>query len=292
MAGRLPRELGVPPVTNASLAGGLRVSARWTAGRLHDWQLSLVRPPVAQALVGLAAEQALARVSLYYSLCGHAQREAGRLALLAAGQATEAPAESWLLWAECLHEHLWRLLLDWPRRFGEAPQTAAFAAWRGARGQGRRGLVEATVRLLDETLGGSGNAGVLERGLNRLREDGALAMRAGLEARLAALRDALESLAADDVYPHGSTGQPATGKGEAWIHTARGALRHELRLEGERVAAWRVEAPTDRNFAGETGIVKLLPADLPTRAAAQEAVVRAVLLLDPCVPYEVEIVDA
>lgn len=283
----------MPPVTNAALAGGLRVGARWTGGRLHDWQLSLVRPPVAQALVGLAPEPALARVPLYYSLCGHAQREAGRLALLAAGRATEAPAETWRLWAECLHEHLWRLLLDWPRRFGEAPQTAAFAAWRGARGQGRRGLVDATVRLLDETLGGRGSGGgVLERGLRRLGEDGAPAVRAGLEARLAALRDALESLAADDVYPYGSSGRPAAGQGEAWIHTARGALRHELRLEGERVVSWRVEAPTDRNFANETGIVKLLPADLPTRAVAQDAVERAVLLLDPCVPYVVEIADA
>lgn len=279
-------------VTNASLAGGLHVSARWTAGRLHDWQLSLVRPPVAQALVGLAPEQALARVPLYYSLCGHAQREAGRLALLAAGWATEEPAESWLLWAECLHEHLWRLLLDWPRHFGTAPQTAAFAAWRTVRGQGRQALVAATARVLDETLGEGGSGGPLAPGLSRLDADGASAVRTGLEARLAALRAALESLAADDVYPHGSSGRPAAGQGEAWIHTARGALCHELRLEGGRVAGWRVEAPTDRNFAGETGIVKLLPAELPTRAAAQAAVERAVLLLDPCVPYVVEIADA
>lgn len=58
------------------------------------------------------------------------------------------------------------------------------------------------------------------------------------------------------------------------------------------MAGWRVEETTDRNFADETGIVKLLPADLPTRAVAQEAVERAVLLLDPCVPYVVEIADA
>lgn len=279
-------------MTSASLAGGLHVSARWADGCLNDWRVTLHRPPVAKALVGLTPDEALSRVPLYYSLCAHAQREAGRLALLAAGRATEEPAASWQLWAECLHEHLWRLLLDWPRRFGTAPQTATFAAWRGVRGQGRSALVAATVRVLDETLGGGGQGGLLEAGLTRLDADGASAVRVGLEARVMAMRAAQESLAADDVYPHGSTGQPGAGHGEAWIHTARGALRHALRLDGERTAAWRVEAPTDRNFADETGIVKLLPADLPTRAAAQEAVERAVLLLDPCVPYVVEIADA
>lgn len=279
-------------MTSASLAGGLRISARWADGCLHDWRIHLLRPPVAQALVGLAPDEALNRVPLYYSLCAHAQREAGRLALLAAGQATDVPVASWQLWAECLHEHLWRLLLDWPRRFDAAPQTAVFAAWRSVRGQGRSALVAATVGVLDETLGRDGNGGVLVAGLSRLQADGALVLRAGLEARLAALRAALESLAADDVYPHGSSGQPGVGHGEAWIHTARGALRHELRLDGGRIVGWRVEAPTDRNFASETGIVKLLPASLPTRAAAQEAVERAVLLLDPCVAYEVEIADA
>ncbi|MBS0371133.1 MAG: hypothetical protein JSS57_18270 [Proteobacteria bacterium] len=275
---------------NGPLAGGLRISARWADGCLHDWRVNLLRPPVAKALVGLTPEEALSRVPLYYSLCAQAQREAGRLALLAAGWATEEPAESWLLWAECLHEHLWRLLLDWPRRFGVAPQTAAFAAWRNVRGQGRSALVAATARVLDETLGGGG--GVLDQGFDQLDADGALALRTGLQARLAAVHAAQESLTADDVYPYGSTGRPATGHGEAWIHTARGALRHELRLDGGRIVSWHVEAPTDRNFASETGIVKLLPASLPTRAAAQEAVERAVLLLDPCVAYEVEIADA
>ncbi|MBS0347210.1 MAG: hypothetical protein JSR69_12220 [Proteobacteria bacterium] len=277
---------------NGPLAGGLRISARWADGGLHDWRVNLRRPPVAKALLGLTPDEALSRVPLYYSLCAHAQREAGRLALLAAGRATDVPVASWQLWAECLHEHLWRLLLDWPRRFGAAPQTAAFAAWRGVRGQGRAALMAATARVLDETLGADGNGGLLEAGLNRLNADGASALRRGLDARLTALRAALESLAADEVYPHGCSGQPGAGQGEAWIHTARGALRHELRLDGGRVAGWRVEAPTDRNFADETGIVKLLPASLPTRAGAQEAVERAVLLLDPCVAYEVEIADA
>lgn len=279
-------------MTNVSLAGGLHVSARWADGCLNDWRVNLHRPPVAKALVGLAPDEALSRIPLYYSLCAHAQREAGRLALLAAGRATEEPVEAWQLWAECLHEHLWRLLLDWPRSFGVTPQTAAFAAWRSARGQGRAALMAATARVLDETLGGVGRGGLLDAGLSCLDADGAPALRAGLDTRLTALRAALESLAADEVYPHGSTGQPASGQGEAWIHTARGALRHELRLDGGRVVVWCVEAPTDRNFADETGIVKLLPADLPTRAAAQEAVARAVLLLDPCVPYVVEIADA
>ena len=45
-------------MTPGTLAGGLRVAARWHDGVLSDWQIQLVRPPVAQTLVGLAPAEA------------------------------------------------------------------------------------------------------------------------------------------------------------------------------------------------------------------------------------------
>ncbi len=276
-----------------SLAGGLSVSARWRDGALDDWQVRLVRPPVALALVGLAPSEALARLPLYFSLCGQAQREAGRLALEAAGYGQDEPVASWLLWAECLHEHLWRLLLDWPQTYGEPPQTAAFAAWRAARGLGRRALVEASTHVIEDLLLGGAGGGLVARGLIRLQtEEGSAPLCAGLEARVAAVVAAVEELAADGVYPHGETGEPAMGRGEAWIHTARGALHHGVQLSGGGVAGWQVEAPTDRNFVDEKGIVKRLPSRLGSAAVARRAVERAVLVLDPCVPFSVEILNA
>lgn len=251
------------------LAGGLRVAARWHDGALHGWQVTLVRPPVARALAGLAPAEALARIPLYFSLCSQAQREAGRLALAAAGCVVDAPVASWQLWAECIHEHLWRLLLDWPRLAGEAPQTTAFATWRAARGRGLADLIHATRQVTAALPAGDDTAG----------------HRAAFAAAVRALED-------DQPYPWGSSGDPGIGHGEAWVHTARGRLRHCVQLLDGRVARWQVDAPTDRNFADERGIVERLPAALISLDAARAAVERAILQLDPCVPYTVEIVDA
>lgn len=256
-------------MTQSVLAGSLRVAARWDASALTGWRVQLVRPPVTRALVGLAPADALARVPLYFSLCAKAQREAGRLALAAAGCVADAPVPSWQLWAECLHEHLWRLLLDWPRLAGEPPRAPAFAAWRAARGQGQAALVATTRQIIAE-----------------------LPAIAEAADQLAAFAAAARALEEDRPYPWGNAGNPGAGAGEAWVHTARGSLRHALCVDDGRVAAWWIDAPTDRNFADEKGIVERLPARLPSLAAARRAVETAVLQLDPCVPYTVEIVDA
>ena len=39
-------------MTQSVLAGSLRVAARWDAGALTGWNVQLVRPPVARALIG------------------------------------------------------------------------------------------------------------------------------------------------------------------------------------------------------------------------------------------------
>lgn len=273
-----------------SLAGTLKVTARWAFGSLHDLRVNLTRPPVARTLVGLAPAEALARLPVYFSLCSLAQTEAGRLALAAAGHPLGRPAESWALWAECLHEHLWRLLLDWPRVAGEAPETAAFAAWRVQRSQGREALAAATRDLLDRRVLGGPRGGLLARLEVRLHGgQGDDPVGAGLEARVEAVREACAALADNRDYPRGSLGGEAGSGAEGWVHTARGVLHHRLRLSGGRVTAWEIDAPTDRNFADPVALRRRLPAHLPDAAAARAALERAVLLLDPCVPFGVEI---
>jgi hypothetical protein len=79
--------------------------------------------------------------------------------------------------------------------------------------------------------------------------------------------------------------------GYAWVETARGALLHVVHLEQGRVAAYRIIAPTEWNFhpAGPfTAGVNAL-GDLPDGVAAVQALARS---LDPCVSYQVEVVDA
>jgi hypothetical protein len=82
----------------------------------------------------------------------------------------------------------------------------------------------------------------------------------------------------------------AENYGYAWVETARGALLHVAHLEQGRVTAYRIVAPTEWNFhpagpfvAGMTALGEA--ADL---AAAQALA----LSLDPCVSYQVEVVDA
>jgi hypothetical protein len=79
--------------------------------------------------------------------------------------------------------------------------------------------------------------------------------------------------------------------GYAWVETARGVLLHVVRLEQGRVAAYRIIAPTEWNFHPNgpfaSGIAALgETADLATAAQA------LALSLDPCVSYQVEVVDA
>ena len=84
----------------------------------------------------------------------------------------------------------------------------------------------------------------------------------------------------------------APGHGIAGVETARGLLVHAAELVGERVARYRIVAPTEWNFHPEGA----LPADLiglPARAPRELAqrVDLAIQSLDPCVRHGVELVQ-
>jgi Ni,Fe-hydrogenase I large subunit len=64
---------------------------------------------------------------------------------------------------------------------------------------------------------------------------------------------------------------------------------HEITLDGDVVADYVIVAPTEWNFH-PAGPLSAWLSGLPA-AAARELASRAVLALDPCVPWELEIVE-
>ncbi len=79
----------------------------------------------------------------------------------------------------------------------------------------------------------------------------------------------------------------APGEGMAWTEMARGLLVHWVRLEGaafERVAAYRVLAPTEWNFHPQGVLARALQA-LPSGPAAHDAAARLAVSFDPCVRF-------
>lgn len=82
----------------------------------------------------------------------------------------------------------------------------------------------------------------------------------------------------------------APGVGRALVETARGLLMHEVVLENQRVADYRIVAPTEWNFHPQGA----LPGWLIGRRYSNEAELRgfaahAVAALDPCVRWEMHL---
>jgi hypothetical protein len=126
---------------------------------------------------------------------------------------------------------------------------------------------------------------------------------AAVEAAFVALRDGLP-------YPVYAVG--GKQQGLARTLTARGILTHQVTLENGVVSAYRVIAPTDCHFASAQALQGLLDTALgmaqvasPTDARpnnnrwpvrdineARRRIEQAILALDPCVPYQLELHDA
>ncbi|MBS1190889.1 MAG: hypothetical protein H6R10_2681 [Rhodocyclaceae bacterium] len=312
--------------------GSLSVAARFAEGRLSGLSVQLERPPVAKLFIGQRPEAVARTVPYLYTLCAHAQGAACRGALAAAAGEAPPPADSAALWAEALHEHFWRLLLDWPLALGLPQAKDAFIAWRGARTGG--GIVAATAALLENTLLGCPPAAWQEgeatavpsslagRCLERLgrvgkvaafetppltpgdwlaywRTEGGSPPATARPASVgAAWRARLrETVAAARALESGAAYPVAVAGGDGWgvgqTLTARGVLTHGVRIVRRRVAAYRVWAPTDCHFADASGLAVLLrDGTWPDGAAAKRAVEQAVLALDPCLPYTVRVNDA
>ncbi len=118
----------------------------------------------------------------------------------------------------------------------------------------------------------------------------------GLSARLLARLTELAALPAQLRRPLAQGVRSicaGAGIGIAAVETARGTLIHRAALDGERVAHYRIVAPTEWNFHPRGAFPRGL-ADMPARNEGEVRQAAALLAhaLDPCVAYETRIVDA
>ena len=102
---------------------------------------------------------------------------------------------------------------------------------------------------------------------------------------------AAAALAAFLPYPIAVAG--GDGWGAAQINTARGVLTHAVHLDAGKVTEYRVWAPTDAFFADAAALSGLLAGrSFAAPDEARRALDQAILALDPCVPYVLELNDA
>jgi len=254
-------------------AGHVRVRLTLRGDVVAAVDVSCERPDVAAVLAGRSAIDAVALVPLIYSLCGQAQGIAARAALSAAHGAAVAAHIDPRVAAEAAREHAWKLLIDWPKQLGLAPNEALFVrVAKVVPGAGAALAAELRAQPLFAAMTGM------------LAPDGIDAV---LAARIAARRDELIALLTGGTTLVGTVAvEPlGEGRGRATVATARGELRHEIALDGERIAAYRIVAPTDRLFGPDGPLPGWLVGG--KKVGAGDTATRAVMALDPCVPWEV-----
>ncbi|MDO9709324.1 hypothetical protein [Paracraurococcus lichenis] len=228
---------------------------------LLAWPALLGEPPRREALLALRRAAAVLRGGDLPARRG-ALREAEAL-LAAEGLLVPPGIEAWAAATTAPAARLVRAVLDGGLAgFGATPPDLAEAG---------PALDAAGADALAAIVARHGH-GLLARLARRLW---ALA---ALPRRLAAVLEA-EDAAEPDV---------PDGDGEGSAETARGRLRHRLRIEGGTVRDWQVTAPTDLNFHPDGPALRgLLGAaagpDLAARAAWHLAA------LDPCVPATVRV---
>lgn len=296
--------------------GLLTVRARFHGQGIDQLGVQLVRPPVTRLFVGQPPEAVVKTVPYLYTLCAHAQRAAAQAALASAAGEARRPVDDGELWIEFLHENLWRLLLDWPQALGLTPANEAFSIWRAAR-QGPDRVVETQTLLagaLHEMAGrclaqfGGADQETPAAGFPELAPGPWLAywqgcstdvpatrrpasVAAAYRLRLSEVHLAATSLAENRAYPVAATG--AVGWGVGQTQTARGVLTHAVHVGAGKVRNYRVWSPTDCHFADAEALSGLLAGrHFADHAAARRGLDQAVLALDPCLPYVLELNDA
>jgi uptake hydrogenase large subunit len=133
----------------ADFAGSLNIRLSRASGGFGV-AIESSRPVTAcRVFVGRTVSETLERLPALFSICATAQASACVGACEAALGLVPGPAAAdlrhLLVDAETLKEHLWRILLDWPRFLGEAPQAQGMAAVMHAYSALRRALGAAEV---------------------------------------------------------------------------------------------------------------------------------------------------
>jgi hypothetical protein len=305
-------------------AGLLTVKARFKERGLHDIRVDLTRPSVNRLFIGQLPDAVTKTVPYLFTLCAHAQRAAAQAAVTAAQGEVPRAFDSAELWLEVLHENFWRLLLDWPPALGLRPEKEAFIVWRNARQggdclavtqnllhQSLRPIAEKCLEMLvdrstDELAPDDGEQEIpaaaplapeawLDYWQGTAAQMPALlvpsSIRSAFLARLAETLAAVDALAGSTPFPVASAGGGGWGVGQTL--TARGVLTHAVHVVEGAVANYRVQAPTDSFFADATALSSLLGnLQFASLDQARRGLNRAILALDPCLPYVAEVLDA
>jgi hypothetical protein len=303
-----------------SSAGFLSVRLHWQAcsGQVRRATLSLRRPDVAPLLVGRSPEEAAERVRSLHAVCGSAHRLAALRAIedartrdpgrdperARAAAAESRHAEHGAL-VEMALEHLVRLYIDWPDALGLAVQPAVVLGLR-RRVRGVPDLISHedfdTLRRQGGALVAAASAvpGIGPRLQRRVRKTIACLMAVKREqSQPAKIRKWVTPLPAPDRAPAagGTTAEMGAACGEGRAFTARGELVHRVGIgrDGaglEVVAAWTIDAPTDRIFVDGGPVAEAL---LGLQADGAEALRRqaalVVLSFDPCFECRIEICE-
>lgn len=111
--------------------GKLTLGVIWDGSSVRSTQIRSTRPMAAQILKGKSTAQVLQIVPLLFSVCGRAQGAAASAALHAAqhGKAATSADTERLIASEAIQEHLWRVMLDWPKLLGLPQEQQRFAGW-------------------------------------------------------------------------------------------------------------------------------------------------------------------
>ena len=110
-----------------NLEGGLIIDVHWNGQSIDEVDLTSVRPlQLVQLLRGKTATEGIKLLGMMYRVCGVAQRFAGLSAWRRTCDVTVPEAfqraQQLLLKTESLREHLWQVLVVWPKLLGETPK--------------------------------------------------------------------------------------------------------------------------------------------------------------------------
>lgn len=125
--------------------GRLQIELSRRAGAVVDVRITSSRPSeLTRVLQGQTATQLLHAIPLLFTLCANAHTHAALRACCSATSCTDTiaadAARQILVQAETLREHVWRMLLDWPKLMGATPDKSALASLLRFDGLLKRGL--------------------------------------------------------------------------------------------------------------------------------------------------------
>ena len=102
---------------------------------------------------------------------------------------------------------------------------------------------------------------------------------------------AAAAIVAGTPYPVAAAGGRGWGVGQTL--TSRGVLTHAAHVDDGRIVSYKLWAPTDALFADALALEQILgERSYASMEAARQALNLAVLALDPCLPYSLELQDA